>query len=106
MKNFIIILLLIAGIWFVYTKIMENQPKKEVNAATNYADNLKKSEEKAEAAKNTANLTVIKQAITAFKGTEGRFPANLDELTTKNYIDRIPQGDYNYDPATGEVSFK
>jgi len=106
MKNFLVIIILVVAIWFVYNKIMENQPKKESNAFTNYTDNLKKSEDKAKAVENTANLTVIKQAISSYKNTEGKYPASLNDLVAKNYIDHIPYADFSYDPNTGEVSIK
>ncbi len=103
MKKFVVILVLILAGWFVYTKFAPKETK-ENNAVISYADNLKTSEEKASAAKNTADVAVLQNAVNSFKGAEGRYPATLQELVEKNYIGRVPSGDYKYDALSGSVS--
>jgi hypothetical protein len=48
----------------------------------------------------------ISQAINQFYATEGRFPKDLNELVTKQYLPNLPSPPvgmkYHYNPATGE----
>jgi competence protein ComGC len=101
MRNLIIVLIVVLIAWFSFKSFMPQ--KKEQNAVTQYADNLKQDEEKAEAAKDTVNLTVVRSAINSFHGSQGRFPDDLQELVSKGYLDRVPAGNYSYDKETGEV---
>lgn len=52
-------------------------------------------------------ITSVSQAVQVFIVTEGRLPASLEELVSKQYLPRLPQIpqnlDYKYDPATGAV---
>lgn len=97
-----LLILIIAGItgWFIYTRVKDQ--KKPDNMVTQYADTLKSSSDKAEDAKDLANLAVIRSAISRFRGSQGRYPDSLDELKSKGYVDRVPQG-IAYDKETGEV---
>lgn len=101
MKNIIIIACIIVAGWFIYTNFMPKE--KPNNTVTRYADNLKTSEDKAEDAKNTANLAVIRAAITQFKGSENRNPEDLQELVKKGYLSGVPAGNFDYDKNTGEI---
>lgn len=101
MKNLVIIVLIIAAAGFVYINYVPKS--KPDNAVTQYADNLKTSVDKAEDAKNAANLAVLKEAISQFKSSQNRNPDSLQELVQKGFLSSIPAGDYDYDKNTGEV---
>lgn len=52
-------------------------------------------------------ISSLTQAIQLFKAQEGRLPASLDELVSKQYVRALPQLPrnlkYQYDPNTGQV---
>ena len=59
-----------------------------------------------DAAKRATSKEVVdgvQQAVNGFHAAEGRFPATLQELVEKKYIEAVPGG-VTYDPATGTVS--
>jgi hypothetical protein len=55
-----------------------------------------------------ADLAPLRQAIKIFKTEEDRYPTDLKELVTKQYMPAIPappyQMKYQYDPANGNLS--
>jgi len=56
-------------------------------------------------ARETAALLGIRQAIQAFRATNGRLPADLDELKKDYDIPEPPGGlEYGYEPKTGEIN--
>lgn len=63
------------------------------------------------ASKRTAvrvvDLASVQQAIQMFAASEGRYPANLNELVTEKYLPRLPELPtglaYQYDAKTGQV---
>ncbi len=101
MRNIVIVIIVVLIAWVAYTNYMPKEKPK--NAVTDYAANLKSSEEKAEAAKTLANTVIIKNAISSFRNSQNRYPDSLQELVTKGFLDRIPSGDYKYDKNTGEL---
>lgn len=103
MQKIIVIIIVLIACWFGYQQFKGTE-KKPDNMVTKYAEGLKSSEEKAEEAKDTANLAIIRSAIISFKGSQGRYPADLEELRSKGYIDRIPEG-ILYDKETGEIKY-
>ncbi len=58
-------------------------------------------------ARRTISTASLQQAIQMFNVSEGRYPASLDELVTKNYLPKVPPlptgMKYDYDPKTGQV---
>ena len=54
-----------------------------------------------------ADVASLKQAINIFKQEEDRYPKDLNELVTKQYLPALPappyQMKYQYDAASGEV---
>jgi type VI protein secretion system component VasK len=101
MRNLIIIAAVIIAAWFIYSNYMPKE--KPNNVVTQYADNLKTSVDKAEDAKKTANLAIVRDAITQFKSSENRNPESLQELVQKGFLSSIPSGNYDYDKNTGEI---
>jgi hypothetical protein len=105
MRNLIIVIIIAIIAWFTYTWA-KDQKKQNIhdNAIVKYTDGLKSSEEKAEEAKDTANLAIVRSAISQFHGSQGRYPDSLEELVSKGFLDRLPKG-ITYDKETGEVKF-
>ena len=101
MKNVVIILVLVLAGWFVISR-MNTQPQKPDNTVTQYADNLATSEEKAEEAAATVNLTIARAALSRFKNSEGRIPNSMEEMVELNYLDRAPKY-VKYDPKSGSM---
>lgn len=102
MKNLVIVIIIALVGWFIYTQFKTE--KKPDNTVTQYTENLKTSRDKADEAKDIANTAIVKSAIDQFRGTQGRYPDNLEELVTKGFISKVPQG-IQYDKATGEVKY-
>lgn len=99
MKNVLIVLIAVIALWFVISR-MNKTPQNTDNAATQYADNLKQSEERAVEAAATANLAIARAALSRFKNSEGRIPNSAEEMVELNYLDRIPQY-VRYDEKSG-----
>ncbi len=75
-----------------------------VSAPTDYLKNAAAAKKSAVKAIDTVALN---NAITLFGGEVGRYPKDLNELVTKNYIKAIPEPPHgmkiDYDPKTGTV---
>lgn len=99
MRKMLIVLIAIVALWFVISR-MNTAPRQPDNAATQYADNLKRSEEKAVASVAAANLVIARTALLRFKGSEGRLPRSAEEMVELKYLDRVPEY-VKYDPQTG-----
>jgi hypothetical protein len=56
----------------------------------------------------TVDVSSLTRAVQMFYVSEGRFPKDLKELVTLQYIAKIPEAPYGqkivYDPATGQVT--
>lgn len=56
------------------------------------------------------NLMYLKNKINTYKRQNGRYPDSLQQLVNEGFIDKIPEPppgmQYNYDPATGKISFR
>ena len=103
MKNILIIVVVLVIGWFTYKFIKESNQRQPDNAATRYADTLAKDEQKAQQAVDDARIELIRRAVSSYNSALGKYPASLDELVQKGYIQSYPQG-LKYDPATGQVS--
>ena len=55
-------------------------------AAPRYIQHVERARETA----LRSSLKVMREAIDKFQGDQGRFPQNLDELVTRNYLKSIP----------------
>ena len=104
MKNLFYILIAFLAGWVIYANFF--QPEKEQNVVTDYTDNLKKSVDKAQDAKVTANLVIIKSAVRNFKNSKGRNPKDLHELIKAGYLGSTNLSYYDYNPDSGEVTIK
>jgi hypothetical protein len=75
------------------------------SAPTGYVGALVKGQQ---TAVKTIDATSLNQDIQLFNVQEGRYPKDLDELVTKNYIGQLPDAPIGmklvYDAAQGKVS--
>jgi hypothetical protein len=75
-----------------------------VTAPVDYLGAVAKAKQAADKTISTAGLN---QAIQSFQAQEGRLPATLNELVTKNYLPSIPPPPagmkYDYNPKTGQL---
>jgi hypothetical protein len=69
---------------------------------TGYTQGLQSSEQKAQIAVATTNLSDVQQAVEKYKTDKGSLPSSLQDLVP-NYLDHVPGG-VQYDPASGQVS--
>ena len=75
-----------------------------VTAPVDYLGAVGKAKKVSEATIDTVSLN---QAVQLFNAQEGRYPKDLNELVTEQYLPRIPDAPYgmklSYDPVKGEV---
>jgi hypothetical protein len=75
-----------------------------LTAPVDYLGAVSKAKKVSEATIDTVSLN---QAVQLFNAQEGRYPKDLNELVTEQYLPRIPEAPYGtkltYDPAKGEV---
>ena len=75
-----------------------------LTAPADYLGAVSKAKQSADKTLVTAGLT---QAIQQFYAQEGRFPKDLKELVSPNYLSALPAPPagmkFNYNPATGEL---
>ena len=102
MKNLIIIVAIAIAGWFIVQKFMP-QLLKPSGTIINAGNSLKNDEDRAKAAAVTANKAVIQGAILQYRGMQGTNPATLQDLVDKKYLGSIPEGDWKYNPETGEL---
>ncbi len=61
-------------------------------------------------AQGMSDLLNIKHEINLFYSEEGIYPASLEELVEKNYLEEIPEAPsgmtFHYDSSTGELELK
>lgn len=89
-------------------------PKKETNATaesgnplTAPVDYLGAMGQAKKLAEKTVDTASINRAIQMFQVQEERFPKDLNELVTKQYLPRLPEPPYgmkfDYNPQTGQI---
>jgi hypothetical protein len=87
------------------TSLTNNSSGNPVTAPVDYLGAVAKGKK---TSIKVADLASVKQAITMFKQEEDRYPKDLNELVTKQYIPALPkppyQMRYQYDAATGFVN--
>lgn len=75
-----------------------------LNAPTDYLSAVAKAKKMSEKTIETASLN---NAIQLFQAQEGRFPKDLNELVTKQYLPALPKPPYqmkfDYNAKTGEL---
>ena len=77
------------------------------NPLTAPVDYLGAAAQAQKSAVRTVDLVSVRQAGQLFQVSEGRYPANLEELVAEQYLPRIPALPaglrYAYDPRSGQV---
>lgn len=75
-----------------------------LNAPADYLGGMVKAKN---AAVKTVDTASLNQAVQLFNAQEGRYPKDLQELVTENYLPRLPEAPtgmkLSYDAARGEV---
>jgi hypothetical protein len=105
-------LILVAGFFLAGCK-KEERPKpaasstSEGNPITAPVDYLGALSKGQKTANKTLKAAGLQQAIQMFYAQEGRFPKDLSELATPDYLGVVPPPPfgmkYDYDPATGAL---
>ena len=106
-------LVLLAGLLFVGCKKSDTDAGKTNttgNPLTAPADYLGAVGKAQKSAVKVVDSVGLKQAIGQFYAVEGRFPKDLNELVTQNYLPSVPQAPVGkkiiYDPKTGDVKIE
>jgi hypothetical protein len=114
MSKSFILLILVAGLCVACKKNQEASsssstnpppaPGNPVTAPVDYLGAVAKGKKTADAKIETAS---IKQAVQLFYAQEGRYPKDLSELVSPEYLPRLPAPPpgmkYDYNRTTGEV---
>ncbi len=99
MKKLILILIVVlVGVYFAADYF-----KKQVRISEKVTQTIKTPTDRASEIARSANLKILNDAIRNYKYEKGKFPETLDEMVYSGYIDRIPEGKWEYDPLTGEI---
>jgi len=76
--------------------------KNDQNPAKQYGDTLGSALKSAKKLDATVNVEEVKKSIQEFYAANGRYPADLDEISRFNGI-TLKSEQYVYDPATGNL---
>ncbi|MBI5573064.1 MAG: hypothetical protein HY919_00740 [Elusimicrobia bacterium] len=99
MKKLILILIVVlVGLYFATDYF-----KKQSKISQKITQTIKTPTDKASEIVRTENLRILENAVKRYKYEKGKFPETLDEMVSSGYIDRIPEGNWEYDITTGEV---
>lgn len=77
--------------------------KKQARISEKVTQTIKTPTDRASEIAKSANLKILNDAIRNYKYEKGKFPETLDEMVSSGYIDKIPEGKWEYDISTGEV---
>jgi len=77
----------------------------DMNPAQQYGNTLVQPLKSAKKLDATVNILEVKKSIQEFYAANGRYPADLNELSTFNGM-TLKSDQYDYDPATGSLTEK
>ena len=97
-KLFFILVVFLVGVYFAADYF-----KKQSKISQKVTQTIKTPTDKASEIAKSANLKILNDAIRNYKYEKGKFPETLDEMVSSGYIDRITEGNWEYDSLTGEV---
>jgi len=100
-KLIIVMIIAVVGIYFAADYF-----KKQARISEKVTQTIKTPTDKASEIAKFANLKILNDAIRNYKYEKGKFPETLDEMVSSGYIDRIPEGKWEYDAITGEVKYR
>ncbi|MFH1540699.1 MAG: hypothetical protein ABID79_02460 [Elusimicrobiota bacterium] len=97
-KLIIFFVVVLIGVYFLadYFKKLSNISQKTTQL-------IKTPIEKALEIAKTENLIILRDAIGRYKYEKEKFPEVLEQLASSGYINRIPEGNWKYDAATGKI---
>lgn len=75
------------------------------NPAQQYGNTMVQSYKSAQKLDNTVNVQQVRKSIQDFYAANGRYPADLSELSSFNGIS-LKDDNYGYNPATGDLTEK
>ena len=75
------------------------------NAVHQYGNTMVQSYKSAQKLDNTVNVQQVRKSIQDFYAANGRYPADLSELSSFNGIS-LKNDNYGYNPATGDLTEK
>ncbi|MFA5779858.1 MAG: hypothetical protein WC947_06950 [Elusimicrobiota bacterium] len=97
-KAVIVLIVAVVGIYFATDYF-----KKQARLSEKVTQTIKTPTDRASEIARSANLKILNDAIRNYKYEKGKFPETLDKMVSSGYIDRIPEGKWEYDILTGEV---
>ena len=103
MKWILLALLALAGFHYFLKKSVTEEDIK-TSAPVRYTESLKQSQDKAQATASQANQVILQSAIRTYQVSKGEYPPSLQSLVQEGYLQRIPEGRWNYDQRTGELT--
>jgi hypothetical protein len=77
----------------------------DTNPAQQYGNTLMQSKKSAQKLDAKVNVIQVQKSIQEYYAANGRYPADLDELSTFNGM-TLKSDHYDYDPATGSLTKK
>jgi hypothetical protein len=116
MKSWIMMVVLLAGFGFGCGQRQTgapgstNTPAAGANPLTAPVDYIGAVGQAQRVAEKTTITVSVDKAVQAFYAGEDRFPTNLNELVTQQYLPVLPPPPrgtlYDYNPASGQVSLR
>ncbi len=103
MKKLLVIAVLAAGGYGIYWWLEQYAGKAVTEATSGQVERGQEAVEKARTVAAGAAVQAVRSAVEAYRAATGSWPASLQELVDKGYLQNVPGG-INYDPATGTVS--
>jgi hypothetical protein len=100
MKRIQKILIVLFGVTFGLASCSD-----EKNPAQQYGNTLVQSLKSAKSVENKANVEEVRKSIQEFYAANGRYPADLSELTAFNGM-TLKSDKYDYNPAAGTLTEK
>ncbi len=98
MPKLIFICVVLFGLFFTVTACKDNP-------AQQYGNTMTQSLKSAKSVDAKVNVEEVSKSIQEFYAANGRYPADLDELSKFNGI-TLKSDKYDYDPATGMLTDK
>lgn len=97
-KLVFVAIIILTCIYFTtdYLKRQSKIPEKVV-------EHIKTPIDRASEVTRIANLKILDDAIRQYRYEKGNYPDTINELLSSGYIDRIPVGEWDYNPVTGEI---
>lgn len=77
--------------------------KKQAPISEKVTQTIKTPTDGASEIAKSANLKILNDAVRNYKYEKGKFPETLEELVSLEYVNKIPDGKWKYDPLTGEI---